>query len=50
MGKKIFEELFSIQGKIAVLTGGYRGIGLTIAETYAEAGADTVLLARNLLG
>jgi NAD(P)-dependent dehydrogenase (short-subunit alcohol dehydrogenase family) len=50
MGKKILEELFSIQGKIAVLTGGYRGIGLTIAETYAEAGADTVLLARNLSG
>jgi NAD(P)-dependent dehydrogenase (short-subunit alcohol dehydrogenase family) len=50
MGKNILERLFSVHGQIAVLTGGYRGIGLAMAEAYAEAGADTVLLARNLLG
>ncbi|HUH65459.1 MAG TPA: SDR family oxidoreductase [Syntrophales bacterium] len=50
MGKKILERLFSLEGKTAVLTGGYRGIGLAMAEAYAEAGASVTLVARNLLG
>ncbi len=50
MGRDIFEKLFSLEGKTAVITGGYRGIGLAVADVYAEAGADVILTARNLAG
>ncbi|HUH67156.1 MAG TPA: SDR family oxidoreductase [Syntrophales bacterium] len=50
MAKEFFEKIFSLAGRTALITGGYRGIGLTMAETYAEAGADCVLVARNLSG
>ena len=50
MASELFEKLFSLRGKTALITGGYRGIGLTIAQTYAEAGADVVIAARNLSG
>lgn len=48
MPRNLLERLFSVAGKTALITGGYRGIGLAIAQTYAEAGADVVLAARNL--
>jgi len=50
MADELFEKLFSLKGKTAVITGGYRGIGLTIARTLAEAGADVALAARSLSG
>ena len=44
----LLEQLFSLKGKTAMVTGGYTGIGRAFAETYAEVGADVVLVARNL--
>lgn len=50
MTKDFFEKLFSLEGKTALINGGYRGIGLAVAETYGEAGANVALVARNLEG
>jgi NAD(P)-dependent dehydrogenase (short-subunit alcohol dehydrogenase family) len=48
MARDCFENLFSLEGKTALISGGYRGIGLAVAETYGEAGANLALVARNL--
>jgi NAD(P)-dependent dehydrogenase (short-subunit alcohol dehydrogenase family) len=40
-------ELFSLSGRIAVVTGGSSGIGLGMATALARAGAQTVLVARD---
>ncbi|HEX3486311.1 MAG TPA: SDR family oxidoreductase [Micropepsaceae bacterium] len=37
----------NLQGKVAVVTGGSRGIGKAIARTLAREGADVALIARN---
>ena len=39
-------DLFSLEGKTALITGGNRGLGLGIAKGFAQAGADVVLIAR----
>ena len=41
-------DMFDLTGKVAVVTGGSRGIGRAIVECYAEAGADVVVASRKL--
>ena len=40
------KDLFSLDGKVAVITGGSRGIGRSIAEEFARKGATVVITAR----
>ncbi|HKP87748.1 MAG TPA: SDR family oxidoreductase [Blastocatellia bacterium] len=40
------KELFDLSGKVALVTGGSRGLGREMAEGLAEAGASLMLLAR----
>ena len=39
---------FSLDGKIAIVTGGSKGIGRAIATGFAEHGADIVIAARGI--
>lgn len=42
------ENLFDLEGKVAAVSGGTRGIGRSVALGLAEAGADIALLQRNV--
>ncbi len=46
--RESFLEKFHLPGKVALVTGGSRGIGRSIALGLAEAGADVVLASRKL--
>ena len=40
------EELFSVRGKVALVTGGSRGLGEMIARAYVENGVKVYITAR----
>lgn len=41
-------DLFNLTGKIALVTGGSRGLGLQMVRAFAEHGADVVIVSRKL--
>ena len=41
-------DLFSLDGKVAIVTGASSGLGVAFAQGFAEAGADVVLGARRV--
>ena len=42
------KDLFDLSGRVAIVTGASSGLGVTFAETLADAGADVVICARRL--
>lgn len=42
------DNLFDLSGKVAVITGGSRGLGLAMAQAFAAHGADLVIASRKL--
>lgn len=42
-------DRFDLSGKVAVVTGGSRGLGLAMARAFAEHGADVVIASRKLV-
>ena len=46
MDREKFDRLFDMDGRVVIVTGGTRGIGLALAEGYVAAGAKVVVASR----
>src|SRR5436853_275383 len=47
---KMVQDLLSVKGKVAIVTGASSGLGVAFAEALAEGGADVGIAARRLDG
>jgi NAD(P)-dependent dehydrogenase (short-subunit alcohol dehydrogenase family) len=45
----MIDKLFNLEGKVAIVTGASKGLGYSMAEALAGAGANVVLVARTIL-
>src|ERR1700674_4570994 len=43
----MFPDIFKLSGRVALVTGGSKGLGKAMARVFAEAGADIVISARH---
>jgi NAD(P)-dependent dehydrogenase (short-subunit alcohol dehydrogenase family) len=44
----VTDRLFDLSGKVALVTGGSRGLGLEMVRAFAQAGADIIIASRKL--
>src|SRR3954452_22597974 len=46
-GGRMFPDLFKLNGRVALVTGGSKGLGKSMARGFAEAGADVLISSRH---
>ena len=44
----LIDQLFSVQNKVVLVSGGSRGIGLALARGYAQRGAKVIISGREI--